>query len=682
MISDNINKVLKIVIATFFVLFLVKTVQTYYSSLGQYGTGDQTQFSLPRIQKFLMNPDSVKLNECTNLSYLIVGLPGEMLEKHLNKTHKLQDKLYGNIQYTEVFAYSFFQVTCSLIILFYCIVLIGLILKLEFKKDYLYYLIIAIIILNYPTLKGVIKILKYDALSIICTIAAVLNYILYLTREKKKFIIYSSIFSALAFMEKDTSISSIILIIAIEVINLALKKGKVEAILKQIGMFLLIYIGVFIVTTYVLIPELWHIPSNTSILFLGLNDYFQVLSFGLVFFGLIFGFAGIYVIRYFKFRNNNTVKKPIKAAPKQKVSPVEKVKTTIKEGLMHPEYYYAVLAFSVIIFLSALMFQSNNMYDMSTINTQYYNKIKSEQLFVSKSMAQVSISTLDKSQWITRLKVLYNSIRIFVYVTPEIITLIFFFAPLLLLLLHKNKKKEDDISLLILFLFSALLVAAYAFLLAPIEPKYNLLSYTLFIVFSIFLMINSIRYLLPKYAPIILLGVSLLMIRPTVIADPAHFGYKNYFRSVEVENNEFLDLNKYNWWMWLGWGETTYPCFNYVDKTTTGVQKILIDYTPPFAENPRLQPRYNPYFRQTYSDSLRNYLNFDINQYKGFINFYKNDSANKVDYLIISKNVANRGIIGNFILKNFRDKACFVDKIGGVEYGWLFKIDDLYKASQ
>ena len=79
-------------------------------------------------------------------------------------------------------------------------------------------------------------------------------------------------------------------------------------------------------------------------------------------------------------------------------------------------------------------------------------------------------------------------------------------------------------------------------------------------------MINTIRYLTPKYTGLILLGISLLFIRPAVNADPAYFGYKNYFRSVEVENTEFLDLNLYNWWMWLGWGETTYPIFHYIDK--------------------------------------------------------------------------------------------------------------------
>ena len=216
-IPEKINKISKIILAVFLLLILGKTVQTYYSSLAQYGTGDQTQFSLPRIQKFLNNPDSVNLNECTHLSYLIVALPGKMLEKHLNKTHKLQDKLYGDIQYTEIFVFSFFQVTTCLIFLFYCVYLIGLCLKFEFKKDYLLYLIIAIIILNFPTLKGVVKILKYDALSVVCTIAAVLNYMLYLTRGKRKFIILSSVFSALSFIEKDTSISSILLIIVIEI---------------------------------------------------------------------------------------------------------------------------------------------------------------------------------------------------------------------------------------------------------------------------------------------------------------------------------------------------------------------------------------------------------------------------------------------------------------------------------
>ena len=80
----------------------------------------------------------------------------------------------------------------------------------------------------------------------------------------------------------------------------------------------------------------------------------------------------------------------------------------------------------------------------------------------------------------------------------------------------------------------------------------------------------------------------------------------------------------------------------------------------------------------TYSDTAsRTYLKFEFNEFKGFINYYYKDTVN---FLLVSKNVANRGIIGNFILKNFRDKAVYVDKIGGVEYGWLFKLEDLMKA--
>ena len=349
-----------------------------------------------------------------------------------------------------------------------------------------------------------------------------------------------------------------------------------------------------------------------------------------------------------------------------------------KRKIIKQEYYFGLLAFSLIIFISGILYQKNNVYDMSTINSQYYSKIKSEHLFVSKPMAFVSISTLDKSIWITRIKVLYNSIRIFLYVTPEIILFIFFFAPLLLLILHKKGFREENTSLLLLFLFPSLMITAYAYLLAPFEPKYNILSYFLYIVFSCFILVEIIRKVVPNFGQLIILGIALLMIRPAVLADPAYFGYKNYFRSVEVENNEFLDLNKYNWWMWLGWGETTYPIFKYIDKTTTGKQKILLDYTSPFAENPRLKVLYNPYFRMTYADTAtRTYLKFELNEFKGFINYYYKDTVN---FLLVSKNVANRGIIGNFIVRNFREKAVYVDKIGGVEYGWLFKVKDLMKA--
>lgn len=302
-IPQKVSTIINFGLGLIFIFYLFRSVETYYSSLAQYGTGDQTQFSLPRIQKFLANPDSVNLNECTHLSYLIVGLPGKLVENYLNKHYKIQDKLFGNIQYTDILVFSFFQVSFCLILLFYCIFLMGFLLNLNIKKDFLIYLLIAIILLNFPTLKGLIKILKYDALSVVCTIVAVLNYILYLKNSKRKFLISSSIFSALAFIEKDTSISSILLIIVIEIINLALKPGKGKELVKNIFIFLIIYTGVFVVTTYALIPELWHIPSNTKILFKGLNDYFQVLSTGMIFFGLIIGYLAIRIIRFFKFKN-------------------------------------------------------------------------------------------------------------------------------------------------------------------------------------------------------------------------------------------------------------------------------------------------------------------------------------------------------------------------------------------
>jgi len=683
-IYNKINKGVKILIAVFFILFILKTISTYYSSLGQYGTGDQTQFSLPRIQKFLASSDSVILNEGSNLSYIFVAYPGHSLEKYLDKSHKKQDKLYEEIQYTEVLPYSFIQVTLSIIIIFYCVFLIGRLLSLNLKRDYLFYLLIAIILLNYPTLKGDIKVLKYDALSLLCSISAIINYLIYCKENKRKFLIFASVLSAFAFIEKDTCFSSIILIIFFEIINLVIRQEKTEGLLKKILYFIVFYIAIILITIFIMIPQLWHDPGKLSILFKGLNDYFQALSFGTVFFGLIFGIGILLLIRFYIFKNNTNTKKITKTNTKQKANlKVNPNNVVIQNKLKHEELYYVLLILGFIIFISALLYQRNNMIDISTASPQMLNKIKTEKLFVSPEMAQVSISTLDKSEWVTRLKIFYNSLRIFIYVTPEIIVLLFFFAPLFLIIGHKKGAFSGDKYLLnIMFLFPVFLMLAYSYLLAPIEPKYNLLSYLLLIIFSIFIMVKTLQNSVnSKYVPVILLGISLLMIRPAILAEPAHFGYKNYFRSVKVENTEFLDLNKYNWWMWLGWGETTYPCFKYIDKTTTGTQKILLDYTPPFAENLRLQPRYNPYFRQTYVDtSSRAYLKFDVNEFKGFINFYKNDSANKVDYLLISKNVANRGIIGNFIVKNYRDKAVFVDKIGGIEYGWLFKIEDLYNS--
>ena len=54
--------------------------------------------------------------------------------------------------------------------------------------------------------------------------------------------------------------------------------------------------------------------------------------------------------------------------------------------------------------------------------------------------------------------------------------------------------------------------------------------------------------------------------------------------------------------------------------------------------------------------------------------------ARSVDFQIISKNMSNRHWCLNTILGKVKDKAVFVDRQQGFEYGWLFQFSDVLEA--
>ena len=54
--------------------------------------------------------------------------------------------------------------------------------------------------------------------------------------------------------------------------------------------------------------------------------------------------------------------------------------------------------------------------------------------------------------------------------------------------------------------------------------------------------------------------------------------------------------------------------------------------------------------------------------------------SRSVDFQIISKNMSNRQWCLNTIMRQVRDKAVFVDKQQGIEYGWLFRLSDVLEA--
>jgi hypothetical protein len=140
----------------------------------------------------------------------------------------------------------------------------------------------------------------------------------------------------------------------------------------------------------------------------------------------------------------------------------------------------------------------------------------------------------------------------------------------------------------------------------------------------------------------------------------------NAFRSRRAEDIGSIKIDDYSFWTWMGWGETSYKLVTWASQHSGGREiKVGWDYKPPL---------YSPN-NVTMADmhAIRNVS--DQNQMQTFLADLVQER--KLDYIIISKNTANRHFALNELLRHNRDKAIYVDRQGGIEYGWLFRPGDL-----
>lgn len=649
------NKLLKSITTILLSLILTITIYTYFSSLGQYATADQMQFTMARFRNFQTDYNTITPADGSNLSFILVYFPGHILENILKSNYSINEKIIGNFRYTEVFPYLFFQVAWSLAILFLCIYFLIGILNLKIKNNLPVFLFIAILLLNYPIFKGDIKVLKYDALSLTFTLLGLLSYILFKTNLKTKYLIFSFVFSSFAFLEKDVSLFGLLTILMAEMFFISKQNKSPQEIVKQLFILLLIVIGILISTTYILTPQFWLNPSLLPSIFDGFSFYLQAVKpvYILLFIGFLFvGFAiqRLYIAKELA------------------------IKIWIKNNAFTKK---ALLIFSVIsiaLFTSTILYQANNMVCFSYVNPDLRSKIISENIYTTPEMAQTSISTLDESALLTRIKISYNIFRIIIYSLPELITFIVFFSPLILLLLKRKMCIFNTIEytpFLVLLWFIAAYFSSFFLLMPPVDFKYTIPMNLLLFIFAILLVVKFISIKkIRNWNYILMIVFSVLMIRPMLAANPTHLGYMSIFRNTTYENNDFLDMNKYSAWTWLGWGEASYSAFRNVENKNMKKNKLLLDYLPPFAfDSSKVEIVYNAHARDRYNE-------FGSKEFKNFLTQIQHAG---IDYIIVSKNVAFRGTIGNYTVLHYRNKAEYIDKVCGVEYAWLFNVTTLNK---
>ena len=559
----GICRIFALVVVSAFVVF---SIFTYYDRLSQYNTRDQDA-TLDRINLFLKDRDQPVLNAGSNLSNIIVGFPAKYVRSWLDLHFKEDDHLVGNIYYTRFLPFALVQVTISLLLLSGCVLLLGKLSNWQFKKDYFYYLLSLSVVLNFPMLKGLCKVLKYDCFSLTLGIMALLSYLVAKNQNKFRYFILAIAFSGLAFIEKDTAISVLVFIALAEIILAYFDTDSVLKLSLKLFRSLLVIVTVFCLTVFATVPKIWTHPRELSAIFSSIPSYGISANPG-----LILAAAGILVLLV-------VLKKYLFLAVRQIRS-----------------YLSVKLSFILLaaLFLFALFYQKNDI------------------------------------KW------------------P-----------------HSAARTTGLIAG-----FCLLNLFVYAYLLTPIEAKYlSLVMFGLVFLLTSFLVAItkqlSEKNIFAGSAVAVIIVASLIV--PSYQNAPAYFGYMNIFRSRSAEDIRSINVEDYSFWTWMGWGETSYELMKYAGQNSPGKNiTVGFDYLPPL---------HCP--RNVTIANTSEIEDFDLSDAAEMDAYFKKVTNAGIDYVIISKNTANRALALNHLLKEKRNKAVHVDRQGGIDYGWLFRPSDL-----
>jgi hypothetical protein len=207
------------------------------------------------------------------------------------------------------------------------------------------------------------------------------------------------------------------------------------------------------------------------------------------------------------------------------------------------------------------------------------------------------------------------------------------------------------------------MLVAYSLADIPFEPKYLVLASLLLTIWALY----PVLLLRPRLTSSIVQAIiAVLTVASVLPAGPSYLAYKNLFRDRTQENAAALDMKHYNWWTWIGWGETAYPIARHVEENSSHVT-VAFDYISPFYTIPSAKWIDADFLKSCQSaDELKSRLAALAMQ--------------SVDFLVVSKNMTNRNWCSHLVLRRLRNAALFVDVQQGVEYGWLFRLSDVVAA--
>lgn len=623
------------------------SVGTYFTALSQYPTADQ-EATLSRLQTFISDFNSVELVQGSLVSDLVVAIPGHAIAKLFDLAYRINDPIIGTVRYTPILPFSLAQVIVALALIVFLTLLVVR-LALDKTPDVTMYLLALIVILNFPMLKAICKVLKYDALSALFSVIAIVLYVAYRQHDRRppaaffgRFCVVAiASFCGLAYLEKDTSLSVVLLIFAFELVAIPfISSSRLEALLAAIR-FCAAFVLAFFVTALLLVPKAQVDPRALLELFVNVPLYFVNLPGSVAAANLL-----VLVMAYSLGPMRPDLGKRLAA--------------------IAPACLWIAAPVIVLFAISALIFQHNILFDPTIPGNEIdAQSLRAQGIYVSQPIASSAITTLDHSRWVQHLKIFYSMIRAIFYTLPEInVLMIVIAAPLSLWLAYKNRSGQ---TVLFLLLFPTGLLTAYSLADLPFTPHYLVVASLLLTIFGLFPVLVALGRQRESLTPGIQIALAAIMLLTAFAAGPTYLRYKNVFRDRALENAAALDRNHYIWWTWPGWGETAYPIAQYLERQQGGPFSVAFDYMPPFYSVPGLHWIHAKFFLKCRSPG-------DLKP------MIANLQAQSVDFVVVSKNLSNRNFCSNFILQRLRGSEVFVDVQQGFEYGWLFRLSDVVES--
>ena len=625
------------------------SIGTYFSALSQYPTADQTT-TLKRLGAFLADVKSIQLSDGSLISNLLIAYPGQWLNWILSRSYQLNDPIVWDIHYTPILPFAFFQVVVALALMVY---LAALVVRLACPRAWSTnaFLFTLLVVLNFPMLKGIAKVLKYDILSTLFAAIAILHYIGYRAFGRNGVAVIA-IFCGLAYLEKDTSLSITILICWLELMLIPLVVTAPRAAMAAAVRFVATFGVIILVTCVLLVPKIWLNPLQMRSIFASVPLYFVNIkpSFALLpLVVLLLTYLGLPAIRD-RWPALVPTRVPAQAA-------------TI--------LFSIVALTAAALGVSSIFFQQNVLFDPTIVGNDIdVEALRAQSIYVARPIAYSAITTMDHSAMLQHLKEFWSMARVIFYTLPEItLVMIVAAAPLFLFLAQRNQSVLDRHAapLVLVLFFPVAMLSAFSFADLPFEPKYLVLVSLLLTIFGVYPVLVWLEDIAAPAAVAVQLTVAALMVMVALSAAPSYLRYKNVLRDRALDNAAALDMNRYIWWTWPGWGETAYPISRYVEQqVTTKPVTIAFDYWAPFYRAPGLTWVEADFAKCQSMVDLKNRL--------------QDMKARSVDFQIISKNMSNRQWCLNTILGKLKDKAVYVDRQQGFEYGWLFRFSDVLEA--